>query len=117
MKILKAAGYISLILIISTVPARAQTVWDGGGADDDWFTALNWDNDTVPNGIPTDVIIGAPSPVNVDGNVNINSLMIMEDGVLQLSSFNNEIFFGGSSTAPLVNLGSITIEGLSLIHI
>ena len=39
------------LLAIAAVPAHAQTnsqTWDGGGGDNNWSTAANWTNDTVP---------------------------------------------------------------------
>ena len=27
---------------------RGANLWDGGGADGNWSTALNWDDDLVP---------------------------------------------------------------------
>ncbi len=40
---------ISLIVLLfpSTVSATTIT-WDGGGVDNNWFTADNWDTDTIP---------------------------------------------------------------------
>lgn len=32
----------------AAVTAQAANTWDGGGADDNWSTLLNWDNDLVP---------------------------------------------------------------------
>ena len=50
------SGWISIsnlacLLAIAAVPAHAQTnsqTWDGGGGDNNWSTAANWTNDTVP---------------------------------------------------------------------
>jgi fibronectin-binding autotransporter adhesin len=32
----------------AAVTVRAANTWDGGGADNNWSTLLNWDNDLVP---------------------------------------------------------------------
>ena len=99
---------LSILLICGmTSVSAAQIVWDGAGADDNWFTALNWDINMVPNGITTDVIVGAPSPVHLNGNVNINSLMVTADGVLNINQGRN-MDFGGTASTTLVNLGTIT---------
>ena len=50
------SGWLSIsnlacLLAIAAVPAHAQTnsqTWDGGGGDNNWSTAANWTNDTVP---------------------------------------------------------------------
>jgi autotransporter-associated beta strand protein len=33
---------------LSLQRAHAANIWDGGGVDNNWNTAANWDNDTVP---------------------------------------------------------------------
>ena len=50
------SGWLSIsnlacLLAIAAVPAYAQNIsetWDGGGGDNNWSTAANWTNDTVP---------------------------------------------------------------------
>ncbi len=39
------------LLLVQVNRAAALISWDGGGADDLWSTAANWDTDTVPSGI------------------------------------------------------------------
>ena len=39
----------SNLLIIAPLLIFSQ-VWTGGGADDNWSNALNWDSGVVPNG-------------------------------------------------------------------
>ena len=36
------------LLVLASAPVSAATVWDGGGADDNWSTDLNWDTDATP---------------------------------------------------------------------
>ena len=107
MKMSYLHGFTILFAFCLTHAVSAQTTWDGGGADDNWFTALNWDTDIIPNGITADVIVGVPAPMFVNGNVNINSLMVIADGVLNLDP-SRSFDFGGAASTTLVNLGTIT---------
>ena len=46
----------SLIAAAGTT-ARAQDTWDGGGADNDFSTILNWLDDTAPTPATTGALI------------------------------------------------------------
>lgn len=57
------ATAVALASLLPT-PARASAVtWDGGGTDDAWDTAENWN----PNGVPT-----AADDVIINGNVTVD---------------------------------------------
>ena len=93
-------GSIAALLLASAVAPRAQAVniWDGGGADNNWLTAANWDGpDTLPSFlIPLD-FSGAIrlAPVN---NNPANTIM------------NGILFDGGAGaftlSGALINLAS-----------
>ena len=57
------AAFIGLVGVALPAGARAQT-WDGGGADDAWTTANNWN----PNGVP-----GSADTVTFDSTSTANS--------------------------------------------
>lgn len=97
-------GAVSALSLSGT--AFAQTTWTGLGANDFWFNAANWDTLQVPNGIAVDVIVGAPSPTIVNGNVDINSLTVDAAGAITLNA-NLDFNFGGTATTTLDNAGSI----------
>src|SRR5262249_34827358 len=43
--------------VVLTVPGAAPRTWDGGGGDDNWMTAANWQDDLGPN--PGDQLVFA----------------------------------------------------------
>lgn len=62
---LKFVLFFSLSTLLLTIPAVAQTAWDGGTSSD-WFTGSNWNSGTIPNsGTDADVSNGniGSSPV------------------------------------------------------
>ena len=66
----------------------------------------------VPAGRGDDVIIGLPSPTMLNINVNLNSLSVAPDGVLDVGSSLN-LNFGGSASTTLMNEGTINIANNS----
>ena len=99
-----------LFSLLFAFPAATygQTTWDGSEADDFRFNADNWDTGIVPSGITDDAVVGAPSPTVVNGSVNLNSLTVGADGILNLNPSLN-FNFGGTATTTLDNQGSITV--------
>jgi fibronectin-binding autotransporter adhesin len=70
-----------LCALILSVPVRAGTVWDGGGANASWGTAGNWNPNALPlfDGTETITISGGlPSgtTMTLDGTRYINDLVI-----------------------------------------
>src|SRR5262245_48890227 len=71
--ILIAAAAFFLCLPISV---RAANIWDGGGTDNNWGTAANWDNNLVPT-FPSAITFGSSSrlsPNNNLTNVTVNGI-------------------------------------------
>ena len=81
-------------------------------SDTNWNGSGNWDTGLVPSGITDDVIIGSPSPTTLNINVNLNSLMVGADGVVNFNSSRN-LDFGGTATTTLMNLGTINVANNS----
>jgi autotransporter-associated beta strand protein len=47
--IIRRCALLSLSCIgLAAATVQAANIWDGGGSDDNWGTAANWDNNTVP---------------------------------------------------------------------
>jgi autotransporter-associated beta strand protein len=113
-------------------PVRAQ-VWDGGGANDNWTTALNWDGDVAPanNGTALVTFDGAVRTTpNVDAAQSVNqinfaasasaftiggqALTIGSGGVVNNSgvtqTINSNVSTGGV-TFTTGGAGSLTING------
>jgi hypothetical protein len=82
------AALPGLLLLSANATAHAQKLWDaGGGADISWFTATNWDGNTLP--------AAAENVVN-----NLNAAIL---------------FNGGSSTVnSLLSAGAFTLQSGTL---
>ncbi len=68
--------FTSFTALIASGPLHAQT-WDGGGADNNWNTALNWnpDGNPVNNGTANIIFAGAVDPTpNLNTARQVNSL-------------------------------------------
>lgn len=87
---LTRAVWVGVALLISAGGAQAAGVWDNGGGDNQWETATNWDNNTLPT-ITNGVSIGGPytavlnttqTVVSVTGNPNGGTLTINPGGNL-----------------------------------
>ena len=92
------ARVMALLLLFFLVPAaKAANTWDGGGADDYWGSATNWDNDTVPT-FPAALTFGSTNrltPVNDLTGVTITGLTFAaSSGAFTLGG--NPIMLGGN---------------------
>ncbi len=97
-------------LTLATLPATAATAantWDGGGGDDSWSTAANWDDDTVPT-FPAALAFGGAArltPSNDLSGVTVNGLTFAA-GAGAFSLRGNPITLGGDIT--VTDGGSVT---------
>ena len=87
--------------------------WDGGGADNDWETALNWSGDAVP-GADDDVVIDTEVYVELNGSTTINSLTLGSSTVPATTTlvFN---YNATTSGALVIDDGDVIIESLGVI--
>ena len=112
----------------TTIVESNLAYWDGGGGDNNWSTAANWDCDTVPSSTSV-VYFGSNSNKNCtltaavtvaglivtgsytgtidfnDQNVTINGDLILEAGTVQLGSgtlsVTGDLTVGGNGTLDL----------------
>ncbi len=71
----RRAAVIVVSLACVCPVARAGNTWDGGGGDDNWSTAANWDGDTAP-GFGTLTFSGSTRTSNImDANTSMNMLL------------------------------------------
>jgi fibronectin-binding autotransporter adhesin len=81
---------LCLCALICALPAVAGTTWDGGGANNLWSTANNWNPNGVPanNGTASLAFAGSTRLApDMDANWNINSLTVNSGaGAFTLSS-------------------------------
>ncbi len=101
-----AVSIISAMVLFKGNAFAAARTWDGGGSDDNFSTAANWDTDTAPvNGdsinLPQDVIFAGCSGASLDIVLN-NDLVT------------NSMTFAGinvTGTKPTVCMSQLVIDG------
>ena len=118
-------GSIAALLLASTLPPSAQAgqIWDGGGADNFWMTAANWDADTLPSfAIPLDfsgAIRLTPNNNNPPGTMMNGILFDAGAGAFTLSGFLINLASNGvvnnSANAQIVNI-PLTLSGANTFN-
>ncbi|QEG21704.1 beta strand repeat-containing protein [Mariniblastus fucicola] len=106
-----ASGVAAIVFAVFGTSASAQT-WNNAGGDQLWFNGSNWVGGAAPTGATDDAIVGAPSPVTLDGNVDLNSLTVAADGVVD-TNFSINLDFGGTAATTLNNAGTINMSNNS----
>lgn len=124
---------LTAIFLFTLTSAFAQNVWDGGGANANWDTANNWDDDTVPvSGASVTFLTGnssgntislngnrtsgnvtlnntAPGTPNITFNGGIPSVWTINDGISKISA--------GTFTFSNSNLGiQLDADGMTVNH-
>lgn len=66
------------LLVVVGEAARAQSVWDGGGANNNWSTSDNWGNNLAPT---------FPADLTFDGNVRLTPSNDLANPVVRNLSF------------------------------
>src|SRR5271169_5470591 len=78
----------------SLLASTQNSVWTDGGADSNWSNAANWS----PAGVPGDgnngfsdfnVVVGAPSPTNVNAGFTIDSMTVGSAGLINILDGDN----------------------------
>jgi autotransporter-associated beta strand protein len=86
---------IACAVLLSVPSAKAADTWNGGGGDDNWSTALNWDT-----GVPE-----FPAALTFDGTTRLSSINDLSS--LTVTGFT----FGGSAGAFVITGNAITLGG------
>ncbi len=99
---MKALSIVTgLIIFASVTPTLAQT-WDGGGMNDNWTTAFNWNPDVIPaNNFTANVVFGASGRLTPIVNVTQQ---------IQSLTFNNSAgaYVIGGPSSLIISSGGIT---------
>ena len=99
---------LAAVLLAGTVGAAA--VWDGGGANVNWDTADNWDDNSVP-ATSADVSFatgfGSGTAISLNGNRTANSLTIDTNATFSL---NNNTLTLTSGNVTMTTNGSLTLN-------
>ncbi|MCZ7556855.1 MAG: T9SS type A sorting domain-containing protein [Bacteroidia bacterium] len=108
MRIQLATGLLSLLCLLSAVPAQATIyTWTGAGANSNWNTPANWS----PNGVPgssDDAFFSSNASVNVTAAVTVLSFSITGATVTLLSDTSVTVTSTMTLTDALLQLGYIT---------
>ena len=99
------SGVAAIFFAVFGASANAQT-WNNAGGTGIWNDGANWTGGVAPAGIAADAIVGGPSPVAVNTSLNLNSLIVNADGVIDVNP-NLNFDFGGTATTTLNNAGTI----------
>ncbi len=67
---------ISVVLALALVGTASAQTWDGGGADDLWSTAANWDTDALPTD-GDDATINMDPGALIDASVTADALDVI----------------------------------------
>ncbi len=98
-------GIAAILFTVFGASASAQ-IWSNADGDGNWLNGLNWVGGFAPTGNSDDAVVGAPSPVLLNGSVDLNSLTVDVDGIVNLGGSLN-LDFGGTGTTTLNNAGTI----------
>lgn len=86
-----------LVLLGSTLPMVAQSIWDGGGSDGKWGTAANWQLDTLPvSATTTQIQFAGSAQTTVDADSAVTA---------------QRITFNSGASAFTLNNSAITLQG------
>jgi hypothetical protein len=111
-------GYVSSALAGNQATAGTPTayVWDGGGGDNVWTTAANWDADVAPVAA-SDVTFNTASTFTVTSvpTLALNSLTL-SNGTVTLSGSTTTLTVGGIAGTDLTiaSTKGITLNGVSI---
>lgn len=106
---LASAAIVAFAITCGSTQLQAQITWNGADGDGNWLTAGNWIGGAIPNATTADAVVGAPSPVLLNGNIDINSLTVDAAGVVTIDTSRN-LDFGGTATTTLNNAGTINVR-------
>lgn len=109
---------LCMLLLINLVSIAQTATFIGGGSDNKWRTAQNWDTGTIP-GPSTDVILPAGSSSEIFGFVTtlqVNSITMQGDALLTVSGLwgINEASTVGSNATINWNAGTLHGPGTLL---
>jgi len=86
-------------------PTPVTRVWDGGGGDNNWSTALNWSGNTVPTSIDSALFDGTSTKAAL---VNVN---------ITVAAIDIETAYGGTVTQAsgiIVEIGTLSVESSTI---
>jgi hypothetical protein len=100
----------SLQIVVTCLAVNGlATEWDGGGSDDKWSTAQNWDTNTVPSTTDAVLIQGTGVHASVEAPATAYNLRVGDNAVLDVSStidLTQNLFWGTSPTPGTINVNS-----------
>ena len=110
MKTRKALSFLLPIFLAALSTHAANVTWDGGGADSNWLTGLNWDTNAAPSAGDALIFSGATrlAPANnFTANTQFNGITFSGSSSFTLSG--SAINLAGNITNSSSNNQSITL--------
>jgi autotransporter-associated beta strand protein len=109
-RVLKNLFLVLLLIVCEQLHAATKT-WDGGGGDNNWTTAANWDLDVAPSAGDALVFAGATrtSPVNDFANGTSFASITFSNGASSFSCSGNDITLSGGASAITASNASNTM--------
>ena len=106
-----ASGFrVAFALSLLTAASHAANIWDGGGADGNWSTIANWDNDLLP-AFPVALTFGSGNQLasnNDQTGVTVNGITFdASAGAFTLSG--NSVLLGGNVTNNSTSLQTLAL--------
>ena len=98
---------VFMILTGSIVPISAQTIWTGGGGDNNWSTANNWNNNVVAAN-PSLAVLNFAGGVRLTNTVNANWTVVGINFTNTAGAFN--IGSSGGSTLTINGSGIVNAD-------
>ena len=95
----------ALSLGLAPLASGQTSTWIGLGGDL-WNNPSSWDNGIVPSTASDSAIVGSPAPAVLNLNVNLGSLLVEPDGVVNINNSLN-VDFSGDIANSLTNMGTI----------
>jgi autotransporter-associated beta strand protein len=105
-----SVGFLMFFLFFFQLHAATKT-WDGGGGDNNWTTAANWDLDVVAAAGDALVFAGAvrTTPVNDFANGTSFASITFSNGASSFSCSGNNIILSGGTSAITASNASNTM--------
>lgn len=107
----KTKTYAACVLaLLTALQASAANIWDGGGADSNWSTADNWDDNLVPT-FPVSISFGGTNRLQTNNDLAALTL----NGISFLSGAGSFVLGGsGITLAGDIDNASTSLQTLDL---
>ena len=104
-------AFVVPLILCPTIGQAAVKYWDGGGANTNWATAANWDNDVAP-GVTDDVVFDGTAGGNTDKNCFLDASKTCAS--ITFINYDGTFSFGATGRNLTVSTGNADFSGMSV---